>query len=111
VFPEERYMPEQAEMRVEKEAALDRGFGFETTGVDHHRFIAITRVKRRENMFCYQCEQTAGGSGCTKAGVCGKNEDIQSLQDTLLFGLKALPPTPITPGAWRTRRRGGCLYA
>jgi len=41
-------------------------------------------------MFCYQCEQTAGGSGCTKAGVCGKNEDIQSLQDTLLFGLKGI---------------------
>lgn len=41
-------------------------------------------------MFCYQCEQTAGGSGCTKVGVCGKNEDIQSLQDTLLFGLKGI---------------------
>ena len=41
-------------------------------------------------MFCYQCEQTAGGSGCTKAGVCGKNEDIQSLQDILLFGLKGV---------------------
>ncbi len=41
-------------------------------------------------MFCYQCEQTAGGSGCTKVGVCGKNEDIQSLQDTLLYGLKGV---------------------
>jgi len=41
-------------------------------------------------MFCYQCEQTAGGSGCTKVGVCGKNEDIQSLQDTLLYGLKGI---------------------
>ena len=41
-------------------------------------------------MFCYQCEQTAGGSGCTKVGVCGKNEDIQSLQDLLLFGLKGI---------------------
>ena len=41
-------------------------------------------------MFCYQCEQTAGGSGCTKVGVCGKNEDIQSLQDILLFGLKGM---------------------
>ena len=41
-------------------------------------------------MFCYQCEQTAGGSGCTKTGVCGKNEDIQSLQDILLFGLKGV---------------------
>lgn len=41
-------------------------------------------------MFCYQCEQTAGGTGCTKIGVCGKNEDIQSLQDTLIFGLKGI---------------------
>ncbi|MDD5128824.1 MAG: hydroxylamine reductase [Candidatus Omnitrophica bacterium] len=41
-------------------------------------------------MFCYQCEQTAGGTGCTRIGVCGKNEDIQSLQDTLLYGLKGI---------------------
>jgi hydroxylamine reductase len=41
-------------------------------------------------MFCYQCEQTADGKGCTKVGVCGKNEDIQSLQDTLIFGLKGI---------------------
>ncbi len=41
-------------------------------------------------MFCYQCEQTAGGTGCTKIGVCGKNEDIQSLQDILLYGLKGI---------------------
>ena len=41
-------------------------------------------------MFCYQCEQTALGTGCTKSGVCGKNEDIQSLQDTLLYGLKGI---------------------
>jgi hydroxylamine reductase len=41
-------------------------------------------------MFCYQCEQTAGGSGCTKQGVCGKDPDIQSLQDILLFGQKGI---------------------
>ena len=41
-------------------------------------------------MFCYQCEQTVGGTGCTKLGVCGKNEDVQSLQDTLLYGLKGI---------------------
>ena len=52
-------------------------------------------------MFCYQCEQTAGGKGCTKVGVCGKNEDIQSLQDTLLFGLKG-----IAAYAYHARRLG-----
>ncbi|EAX47985.1 hybrid cluster protein [Thermosinus carboxydivorans Nor1] len=41
-------------------------------------------------MFCYQCEQTAGGVGCTKVGVCGKNEDLAGLQDTLIFGLKGI---------------------
>lgn len=46
--------------------------------------------KKGNIMFCYQCEQTAGGTGCTKAGVCGKNEDIQSLQDILIFGLKGI---------------------
>ncbi|MEE8317415.1 MAG: hydroxylamine reductase [Candidatus Omnitrophota bacterium] len=52
-------------------------------------------------MFCYQCEQTAGGKGCTKSGVCGKNEDIQSLQDILLFGLKG-----IAAYAYHARRLG-----
>ncbi|MDY6958181.1 MAG: hydroxylamine reductase [Halobacteriota archaeon] len=41
-------------------------------------------------MFCYQCEQTAKGTGCTVKGICGKDEDIQSLQDTLIFGLKGI---------------------
>lgn len=41
-------------------------------------------------MFCYQCEQTAGGTGCTKVGVCGKNEDVASLQDAMIIGLKGV---------------------
>jgi len=41
-------------------------------------------------MFCYQCEQTAKGTGCVKMGVCGKNEDVSSLQDTLIFALKGI---------------------
>lgn len=40
-------------------------------------------------MFCHQCEQTPKG-GCTKVGVCGKNEDIASLQDTIILGLKGV---------------------
>lgn len=40
-------------------------------------------------MFCYQCEQTPCG-GCTKIGVCGKDENISSLQDTIIFGLKGI---------------------
>lgn len=41
-------------------------------------------------MFCNQCEQTAKGIGCSTVGVCGKNEDISSLQDTLIYGLKGV---------------------
>lgn len=40
-------------------------------------------------MFCYQCEQCPTG-GCTKVGVCGKDENIASLQDTIIFGLKGV---------------------
>nr|WP_090892581.1 hydroxylamine reductase [Evansella caseinilytica] len=40
-------------------------------------------------MFCYQCEQTPTG-GCTVFGVCGKDPDIASLQDTIIFGLKGV---------------------
>jgi hydroxylamine reductase len=41
-------------------------------------------------MFCYQCEQTAKGEGCTKIGVCGKPHDVASLQDLLVHALKGL---------------------
>ena len=41
-------------------------------------------------MFCYQCEQTANGKGCTKMGVCGKPSDVATLQDLLIYGLKGL---------------------
>jgi 6Fe-6S prismane cluster-containing protein len=40
-------------------------------------------------MFCYQCEQTPV-TGCTKFGVCGKNPDIASLQDIIIYGLKGV---------------------
>jgi len=36
-------------------------------------------------MFCYQCEQTAKGEGCTKVGVCGKQPDVAALQDLLVY--------------------------
>ena len=41
-------------------------------------------------MFCNQCEQTAHGQGCTTVGVCGKDPDVQSLQETLLYGVKGM---------------------
>ncbi|MCG2721557.1 MAG: hydroxylamine reductase, partial [Thermodesulfovibrionales bacterium] len=41
-------------------------------------------------MFCYQCEQTAKGEGCTNIGVCGKQSDVAALQDLLVYALKGL---------------------
>ncbi|MFO0927403.1 MAG: hydroxylamine reductase [Gemmataceae bacterium] len=41
-------------------------------------------------MFCNQCEQTQNGRGCTDVGVCGKDEDVQSLQEILLYGVKGM---------------------
>ncbi|MGD8252079.1 MAG: hydroxylamine reductase [Desulfobacterales bacterium] len=41
-------------------------------------------------MFCFQCEQTAKGEGCTKLGVCGKTPETAALQDLLVHALKGL---------------------
>jgi len=41
-------------------------------------------------MFCYQCEQTAGGSGCEKYGVCGKDPVTAQLQDLLIYAVKGI---------------------
>lgn len=42
------------------------------------------------DMFCFQCEQTAGGTGCTKVGVCGKKAATAMLQDVLVGELAGL---------------------
>ena len=41
-------------------------------------------------MFCYQCEQAAHGTGCTKIGVCGKDPEVSALQDLLVYSMKGL---------------------
>ena len=47
-------------------------------------------VNASNSMFCFQCEQTAGCTGCTRAGVCGKSAMTAKLQDTLTGALIAL---------------------
>ena len=42
------------------------------------------------DMFCFQCEQTAGGTGCTRSGVCGKKPEIARLQDEITAALITL---------------------
>jgi hydroxylamine reductase len=52
-------------------------------------------------MFCYQCEQTAKGEGCTKVGVCGKKPDVAAMQDLIVYLLKGLSQV-----ALRAREQG-----
>lgn len=50
------------------------------------------KVEKKEalDMFCYQCSQTARGTGCTVRGVCGKEATVARLQDNLLFAIKGI---------------------
>ena len=41
-------------------------------------------------MFCYQCEQTSKGTGCTVMGICGKTPEVASLHDLLIYTLRGL---------------------
>ncbi len=54
------------------------------------------------NMFCYQCSQTAQGTGCTVKGVCGKEPTVARLQDNLIFALKG-----ISAYAYHAKELGG----
>src|SRR3990170_8173071 len=44
----------------------------------------------QNQMFCYQCEQTFQGKGCTAGGVCGKSPEVATLQDLLIYTLRGL---------------------
>lgn len=41
-------------------------------------------------MFCYQCEQTSQGTGCTTMGICGKTPDTSTLQDVIVYIVKGI---------------------
>ena len=48
-------------------------------------------MENKENkMFCFQCQETAGCSGCTVSGVCGKKPDVAAMQDLLVYVTKGL---------------------
>jgi hydroxylamine reductase len=52
--------------------------------------FGFSAAEQELGMFCYQCEQTANGTGCTKIGVCGKKPDVAALHDLLIHALKGL---------------------
>lgn len=50
------------------------------------------------SMFCYQCQETLRGTGCTVRGVCGKTEEVAKLQDLLIYTLKGLSDIVVKGG-------------
>ena len=68
-------------------------------------------------MFCYQCEQTAKGTGCTVLGVCGKQPEVAVLQDLLLYTLMGLSQVAVegrkvgvSDREVNVHRQGGLLH-
>ena len=50
------------------------------------------------SMFCYQCQETAGGRCCTVRGVCGKTEEVAKLQDLLIYTVKGISDIVVKGG-------------
>ena len=50
----------------------------------------IFKKEETMNMFCFQCQEAAGGVGCSKVGVCGKAPKTSNLQDLLIFTAKGV---------------------
>jgi hydroxylamine reductase len=50
----------------------------------------MSQTKTETDMFCWQCEQTAQGTGCATFGVCGKSPEVAKLQDLLIYALRGL---------------------
>ena len=48
----------------------------------------MSQTKTETEMFCWQCEQTSQGKGCSIYGVCGKSPEVARLQDLLVYTLK-----------------------
>lgn len=50
----------------------------------------MVEINTAQPMFCFQCEQTVGGKGCTKVGVCGKSPEVAAVQDLLVNQAKGI---------------------
>ena len=65
---------------------------------------------KENKMFCFQCQETAGCSGCTVSGVCGKKPDVAAMQDLLVYvtkGLSAVTTGRIDPESGKSRSTSG----
>jgi hydroxylamine reductase len=73
-----------------EQAAAVHGISLDKLVEDLNKELGDVANTNNYDMFCYQCEQTAGGKGCTKAGVCGKDAAVAALQDLLIHELKGI---------------------
>ncbi len=94
------YNPEEGD----PDAGIEPGTSFEDLpddwlcplcGVGKDQFAPLEETEEKPekaalDMFCYQCSQTAKGTGCTVRGVCGKEPIVARLQDNLLFAVKGI---------------------
>lgn len=94
------YNPEEGD----PDSGIDPGTSFEDLpddwlcplcGVGKDQFAPLEETEGKSekaalDMFCYQCSQTAKGTGCTVKGVCGKEPIVARLQDNLLFAIKGI---------------------
>ncbi len=79
-----------SQMESLEQAAAVHGINLDKLVEDLNNGLGYSLKTNDYDMFCYQCEQTAGGKGCTKAGVCGKDAAVASLQDLLIHELKGI---------------------
>ena len=61
------------------------------------------------SMFCFQCQETAKGTGCTIKGVCGKTEEVAKLQDLLLYTIKGISDL-VVKGNLKVKEQGKINY-
>lgn len=73
----------------------------------HTKQSEVSGMNSKSNdysMFCFQCQETAGNTGCTKSGVCGKTSDTAAMQDLLIYVTKG-----ISMAADIIRKKGGTI--
>jgi hydroxylamine reductase len=79
-----------SQMESLEQAAAVHGISLEKLLENLNKELGFEENVQTTDMFCYQCEQTAGGKGCTKVGVCGKDAEVAALQDLLIHELKGI---------------------
>ncbi|MCP3921440.1 MAG: hydroxylamine reductase [Desulfobacterales bacterium] len=87
-----------SEKKLSRRSFIKKGtMGVAATAIAPAILAATPAVAAKgKNMFCYQCEQTAMGKGCTYTGVCGKTPEVAALQDLLIYTLKGLSLTAVS---------------